>query len=49
MGNYITNSKVLLEAKVTLEELAINTLNWIPGHEGHREMNCIQTSQKRGQ
>ena len=38
MGNYITNSKVLLEAKVTEKELTINnqiTLNWIPGHEGH--------------
>ena len=51
MESYTTNSKVILEAKQTLEELAKNnqiTLNWIPGHEGHMGNEIADRLAKRG-
>ena len=51
MESYTTNSKVILEAKQTLEELAKNnqiTLTWIPGHEGHMGNEIANRLAKRG-
>ena len=51
MESYTTNSKVILEAKQTLKELAKNnqiTLNWIPGHEGHMGNEIADRLAKRG-
>ena len=51
LGKYETNSKIILECKLSLNRLAENNsvrLNWIPGHSGHRGNNVADNLAKLG-